>query len=63
MQCIVKRSDFSVFFFSLMRENGLLEGLSNIFEHSSAPYNFKNQLRARLTYIKMFNYNPRCSNQ
>jgi hypothetical protein len=32
MQSIVKMFDFSVFFFSLMRENGLLEYLLNILE-------------------------------
>jgi hypothetical protein len=32
MQCIVKMSNFSAFYFSLMRENGLPEDLPNILE-------------------------------
>jgi len=48
MQTTVKMCDFSVFFFSLMRENGLLEYLLNILEQ--VLYSLRNKTQA----IKIF---------
>jgi Mg2+/citrate symporter len=51
MQGIVKMCDFSVFFFSLMRENGLLEYLLNILEQ--VLYSLCNKTQAvKIFYIQ-----------
>jgi len=51
MQTIVKMCDFSVFFFSLMSENGLLEYLLNILEQ--VLYSLCNKTKAiKIFYIQ-----------
>lgn len=54
MQSIVKTCDFSVFFFSLMRENGLLVYLLNILEQ--VLYSMCNKTQAiKIFYIQTQN--------
>jgi hypothetical protein len=51
MQCIVKMSNFSVFYFSLMRENWLPEDLPNILEN--VLYSLCNKTQAiRNVYVQ-----------